>query len=123
VADINPADLPELDLTKLDAEIRKEQKYGNKGAEAYLGQTLNTVTFGASDALAVAAGADPERLREVRALNPDEAAAGTATGIILPALATMGGSAAAQLLRLPAPQSPSAASLSAPLPEAWKRQA
>lgn len=94
--------LPPLDLTALDAELRNEQAYGDSPIEAYAGQALSDATFGLSDAALRAAGVPAERLREVRERSPVATGLGAATGIIGPAVATMGGSAAAQVASLPA---------------------
>lgn len=99
---INPQDLPELDLNAIDEEIRREAAYGDKPLEAFAGSLANTVTFGLSDRALVNAGVEPERLREARERAPVPAGIGVGTGIVLPALATMGTSAVAQGVALPA---------------------
>lgn len=98
MSNINPANLPPLDLTALDAELRAEQKYGDSPTEAFIGEAANAATLGLSDAALVAAGADPERLRETRARSPVAAGLGTAAGVVAPALATLGTSVPAQAL-------------------------
>ena len=99
---IKPTDLPELDLSSIDAELRAEQEYGNSPLEAFAGETAASATLGLSDAVLVDAGVDPERLREVRERSPVAAGLGTAAGIVAPAIATMGTSTAAQAAALPA---------------------
>jgi hypothetical protein len=96
MADINPNELPPLDLQELDAELRKEAQYGERPVEAALGSAASAATFGLSDAALTAAGVSPERLREVRDREAEAAMLGTVTGVVGPALLTGGTSAAAQ---------------------------
>lgn len=99
---IDPKLLPDLDLSSIDAELRAEQEYGDKPLEAFAGEAASAATFGLSDKVLVDAGVDPERLREVRERSPVASGLGNAAGIIAPAAATMGTSAAAQTAALPA---------------------
>lgn len=95
-------ELPDVDLSAAQEDIRKEQLYGDKALEAFTGQALSTATvFGATDVAARAAGVSPERLREVRERSPVATGLGTAIGIIVPAAATLGTSAAAQAIATP----------------------
>ena len=93
---IDPNALPPLDLNAVDTELRAEEAYGDKPIEAFTGEALSTATFGLSDVAARAAGVPAERLREVRERSPTAAGFGTATGIVAPAVATLGTSTAAQ---------------------------
>lgn len=95
-------DIPTLDPLVLEEELRKEQAYGERPGEAFAGQALSTATFGLSDAALVAAGVEPERLREVREREAEAALAGAVTGAVAPAIATLGTSAAAQAAAIPA---------------------
>lgn len=94
---INPADLPELDLTALDEEIRNEAKYGDRPIEAAVRGAAEAATFGASTPIEQQLlGTTPEQQREVQERSPVAAGVGTAAGIVGPALATMGRSVPAQ---------------------------
>jgi hypothetical protein len=101
MSNIDPNELPPLDVSALEDELRKEQEYGGRPGEAFAGQAASTATFGLSDAALVAAGVDPERLREVREREAVASGLGTATGIIAPAVATLGTSTAAQVAAAP----------------------
>lgn len=87
---INPNDLPELDVAGLEADLQKQQQYGDRPVEAFTGEALNTATFGLSDVALRTAGVSPERLSGVREVNPGAATAGTAAGIIVPTIASFG---------------------------------
>jgi len=96
MSDINPNELPPLDTTALEQELRAEAQYGGKPLEAAAGSAASMATFGLSDAALVEAGVDPERLREVRDREATASMIGSGVGIVAPALATLGGSAGAQ---------------------------
>lgn len=96
MSDINPNELPPLDVTALEQELKKESQFGSRPIEAALGSAASAATFGLSDAALVEAGVSPERLREVRDRESTASTLGTAAGIVGPALATMGTSTAAQ---------------------------
>lgn len=96
----SPAD--ELDLSAMDEEIRKEQQYGDRPGTAFLGSALSAATFNASDAIAVASGlTTPEAIEETRARSPVAATAGTAAGIVAPAVASLGASIPARVAATP----------------------
>lgn len=83
MADINPNELPELDLTAVENELRKEEAYGDRPIEAALGEALSAATLGASDVLATdIAGVPAERLREVRERKPVARTIGKVTGTV-----------------------------------------
>lgn len=95
-SDIDPAQLPTLDLTDLSEELQKEELYGGRPGEAFAGEALSTATLGLSDVALRAAGVTPERLREVRERAPEATAAGVAAGVVGPALVSGGTSLAAK---------------------------
>ncbi len=77
-----------------------ELKYGGAGstARAAAEGLARGASMGSYDALAIAAGASPERLREEAQRNPLASGIGEAAGIVVPALATGGSAGLGQLL-------------------------
>lgn len=99
--EINPKDLPPLDTQALEEELKLEQAYGGRPGEAFAGAALSEMSFGATDALARAAGVPAERLREVREREAAATTAGELTGIVGPALVSGGTSLAAKAVSAP----------------------
>lgn len=93
---LNPNNLPDLDLTSLEEELRQEEKYGDRPLEALGSSALSSATFGLSDKVLVDAGADPEEIAEVRRRSPVASGVGTVGGIVGPALLSGGTSLAAK---------------------------
>jgi hypothetical protein len=103
-----------LDENILDAEIAKDVKYGDSALEAAAGSALSAATLGLSDqALVNTFGVSPERLRETRERSSIAAGAGTALGVIGPALVSGGTSALAKGVSAPLRATEAAGALTA----------
>lgn len=75
------------------SDFQTQQKYGAQPGTAFVEHTASALTFGASDVAERIAGVPAEDMAGREAANPLASAAGTATGIVAPLVATVGAAA------------------------------
>jgi hypothetical protein len=94
--DIEPV-MDEVELQDLGKELELQEQYGNAPLTTFTETAVGEATFGLSDRMAQAIGITSQEAQRERAeRNPLAAGAGTITGVVAPAIASMGTSAAAK---------------------------